>query len=285
MSDNPFAEPDDNDRTVVRGPGAAPPPRPQPAYPAAARPTAPVGATPGLPGAGAPAGRAEAAPRLAGEAEALPKVGVGPLAAAAQPLLDLLGAPRPMPAWPRPRRARNCANAPCAPSASSRPTPPPPASPPSRCAPPTTSCAPASTTWCCPTLGARAACGRCSRWSRPSTRRCKSGDRFFDVLAGMQKDPGRWKDALEVTYLCLSLGFQGRYRLSPRGASELDRIREGLYQLLVAGPHAVGARIVAALARCRRAASRPGAAASRPGSPPASRCLPWAWATPGSPMR
>ena len=29
MSDNPFAEPNDSDRTVVRGPGgAAPPPRP-----------------------------------------------------------------------------------------------------------------------------------------------------------------------------------------------------------------------------------------------------------------
>jgi type VI secretion system protein ImpK len=79
--------------------------------------------------------------------------------------------------------------------------------------------------------------GQGSVWSVQSMvatfhQEVKSGDRFFDVLAGMQKDPGRWRDALEVTYLCLSLGFQGRYRLSPRGASELDQIRTGLYQLL-----------------------------------------------------
>jgi type VI secretion system protein ImpK len=79
--------------------------------------------------------------------------------------------------------------------------------------------------------------GQGSVWSVQSLvatfhQEVKSGDRFFDVLAGMQKDPGRWKDALEVTYLCLSMGFQGRYRLSPRGASELDHIRTGLYQLL-----------------------------------------------------
>ncbi len=45
---------------------------------------------PGGPGP-APAGRGgDSAPRLAGEAEAVPKVGIGPLAATAAPLLDLL---------------------------------------------------------------------------------------------------------------------------------------------------------------------------------------------------
>ena len=34
-------------------------------------------------------------------------------------------------------------------------------------------------------------------------------------------------------YLCLSLGFQGRYRLSPRGPGELDRMREDLYTIIV----------------------------------------------------
>ena len=33
-------------------------------------------------------------------------------------------------------------------------------------------------------------------------------------------------------YLCLSLGFQGRYRLSPRGPGELDRLREDLYTII-----------------------------------------------------
>ena len=33
-------------------------------------------------------------------------------------------------------------------------------------------------------------------------------------------------------YLCLSLGFQGQYRLSPRGPGELDRLREDLYAII-----------------------------------------------------
>jgi len=37
---------------------------------------------------------------------------------------------------------------------------------------------------------------------------------------------------LELMYLCLSLGFQGRYRLSPRGPGELDRLREDLYTII-----------------------------------------------------
>ena len=66
MSDNPFAEPNDSDRTVVRGPGgAAPPPRPAQPQPGFGAPAGPVGGMPGLPGAASPAGgRAEAAPRL-----------------------------------------------------------------------------------------------------------------------------------------------------------------------------------------------------------------------------
>jgi type VI secretion system protein ImpK len=220
---------------VVRGPGgAAPPPRPQPAagYPAAPRPAGPVGGMPGLPTGAAPGARAEAAPRLAGEAEALPKVGVGLLAGAAQPLLDLLG------------RLANAATT----------------------APPqgeelrertlrafrqfetdardlgiSAEQVRAAHYILCASLDDVVLSynwGQGSVWSVQSLvatfhQEVKSGDRFFDVLAGMQKDPGRWKDALEVSYLCLALGFQGRYRLSPRGASELERIREGLYQLLM----------------------------------------------------
>jgi type VI secretion system protein ImpK len=60
----------------------------------------------------------------------------------------------------------------------------------------------------------------------------RSGERFFDLLAGMQKEPGRYLPALEVCYLCLALGFRGKYRLDSRGGAEAERVREGLYQLL-----------------------------------------------------
>jgi len=231
MSDNPFAEPNDSDKTVVRGPGGGTPP-PRPAPPPGVAPGGPVGGPGGLPGGAAPAARAEPAPRLAGEAEALPKVGIGPLAAAAQPLLDLLGrlATAAMTAPPRGEELRERAIRALRQFEID-----------ARDAGISAEQLRAAHYLLCASLDDVVLSynwGQGSVWSVQSLvatfhQEVKSGDRFFDVLAGMQKDPGRWKDALEVAYLCLALGFQGRYRLSPRGASELDRIRTGLYQLLV----------------------------------------------------
>ena len=60
----------------------------------------------------------------------------------------------------------------------------------------------------------------------------RSGDRFFDVLNQVKQNPGLFLPVLELMYLCLSLGFQGRYRLSPRGPAELDRMREDVYGII-----------------------------------------------------
>jgi type VI secretion system protein ImpK len=60
----------------------------------------------------------------------------------------------------------------------------------------------------------------------------RSGDRFFDVLNQVKQNPGTFLPVLELMYLCLSLGFQGRYRLSPRGPAELDRMREEVYSVI-----------------------------------------------------
>jgi type VI secretion system protein ImpK len=60
----------------------------------------------------------------------------------------------------------------------------------------------------------------------------RSGDRFFDVLNQVKQNPGTLLPVLELMYLCLSLGFQGRYRLSPRGPAELDRMREEVYGVI-----------------------------------------------------
>ena len=56
-----------------------------------------------------------------------------------------------------------------------------------------------------------------------------SGERFFDLLAAMRQNPGKFLSVLELMYLCLSLGFMGRYRLSPRGPAEIDGVREDIY--------------------------------------------------------
>ncbi|WP_421988709.1 type VI secretion system protein TssL, long form [Roseococcus sp.] len=214
MSDNPFGEPEDNDRTII---GRGVTPRPVASAPAA---PPPQGAAP-----------ASAAPRLAGEAEALPKVGPGPLAAAASPLLQILarlanaGVASQPPVEELRERALRALRAFEADARDSGAT-----AEEIRAAHYVVSAAlddvVLSTPW-----------GAQSGWAQKSLvstfhQEVRSGERVFDLLAGMQKDPGRYKGALEITYLALSLGLQGKYRLMPRGAAELDRVREGLYQLL-----------------------------------------------------
>jgi type VI secretion system protein ImpK len=48
----------------------------------------------------------------------------------------------------------------------------------------------------------------------------------------MRQNPGRFLPVVELMYLCMSLGFQGQYRLSPRGPAELERLREETYALI-----------------------------------------------------
>ena len=181
MSDNPFGEPDDSERTII-GRGA---PRPVAQVPAQPAPMAP-------PPSSGPA------PRLAGEADALPKIGVGPLAAAASPLLQILArlanagvAGQPPVDELRERAlaalrafegdARNI-------GATAEEI---------RAAHYVISAAlddvVLSTPW-----------GAQSAWAQKSLvstfhQETRSGERVFDLLAGMSKDPGRYKGALEVT--------------------------------------------------------------------------------------
>ncbi len=58
------------------------------------------------------------------------------------------------------------------------------------------------------------------------------GERFFDLLTHLHKDPGTNRDVLALMYLCLSIGFEGRLRVLDQGALELSRIRESLYRTL-----------------------------------------------------
>jgi type VI secretion system protein ImpK len=59
------------------------------------------------------------------------------------------------------------------------------------------------------------------------------GDRVFDLLDHFHQSPGANKDLLLLIYLCLSLAFEGRTRVSDRGTLELGRVRDGLYKTLL----------------------------------------------------
>lgn len=58
------------------------------------------------------------------------------------------------------------------------------------------------------------------------------GEKFFQIVDYLARQPAQNLHLLELCYLCLSLGFEGRYRIMQNGASELARYRDELYQLI-----------------------------------------------------
>lgn len=58
------------------------------------------------------------------------------------------------------------------------------------------------------------------------------GEKFFQLLDSMIRDPARNIDLLELMYVCLALGFQGRYRVERDGTNTLEAIRENLYRTI-----------------------------------------------------
>src|SRR5437764_324700 len=62
------------------------------------------------------------------------------------------------------------------------------------------------------------------------------GDRFFDILAHLQRDPGPNAELLRLMHLCLSTGFKGRLRLHPQHLFEHGRVRDEVYRLLRGEP-------------------------------------------------
>jgi type VI secretion system protein ImpK len=76
--------------------------------------------------------------------------------------------------------------------------------------------------------------GSGSIWSGQSLlsmfhKETRGGERFFQMLKKLNQDPSRNIDLLELLYVCLALGFQGRFRISSDGINELAEIRESLY--------------------------------------------------------
>jgi type VI secretion system protein ImpK len=58
------------------------------------------------------------------------------------------------------------------------------------------------------------------------------GERFFLILQRLAQDPARNVDVLELIYVILSLGFEGRYRLLEGGRAQLESVRERLAQII-----------------------------------------------------
>ena len=203
MSDNPFAEPED-DRTVIRPvPGGRRRPAPDPAI--------------------TPAPLPQAVPTT-------PAFGVSPLAIAASPLLQLLAQLRAIRRPPNPqvlrervvqdlrafeRNARDSGIA----MELLRP----------------------SHYALCASIDdvvLNSPWGAASGWASQTLvatfhQGARGTDQFFDQLRQLWTAPRKFVPVLELMFFCLSLGFMGRYRQA-RGVGELERVRAATHAAIVA---------------------------------------------------
>jgi type VI secretion system protein ImpK len=58
------------------------------------------------------------------------------------------------------------------------------------------------------------------------------GEKFFQLLDRLLQEPARNLHLLELMYLCLTLGFQGKFRVQDRGQPMLESIMDNLYQVI-----------------------------------------------------
>lgn len=68
------------------------------------------------------------------------------------------------------------------------------------------------------------------------------GEKVFALLNKLQDEPQRYRDILEFIWLCLVLGFQGRYRVMQQGQGEFLAVTRKLHRLL--HPEAIDAPTV-----------------------------------------
>lgn len=58
------------------------------------------------------------------------------------------------------------------------------------------------------------------------------GEKFFPIIEHLRQQPAKNLNLIELCYLCLSLGFQGRYRNMQNGINALEQYRADLYKLI-----------------------------------------------------
>jgi len=58
------------------------------------------------------------------------------------------------------------------------------------------------------------------------------GEKFFQLLQKLLQNPARNLELLELMYICLAFGFEGRYRPLPDGFAQLQGVRDNLYRTI-----------------------------------------------------
>ena len=58
------------------------------------------------------------------------------------------------------------------------------------------------------------------------------GEKFFEILERLRADPARYIDLIELVYVCLALGYEGKYRHDPGGHVRLAELQHDLYRVI-----------------------------------------------------
>ncbi len=58
------------------------------------------------------------------------------------------------------------------------------------------------------------------------------GEKCFAILDRMLQAPAENRDMLELFYVCISLGFEGKYRLISNGRDQLETLRDDLFRTI-----------------------------------------------------
>lgn len=79
--------------------------------------------------------------------------------------------------------------------------------------------------------------GSRSSWGNESLlvtfhKEASGGVRFFQLLNRMSQDPAGNLDLLELMYICLMMGFEGKYRLDDAGVTHLEEVKDQLYRTI-----------------------------------------------------
>lgn len=227
--DDPFAEPGDTDKTVIRpNPGGRRPAMPQPEPMAPQTPASP--ATEEAPDAfGVPQASAQPSKPAAGKAPQMALTGMNPLAACASTLFALISRIRNRAQHMDPDGLRKNVVAEVR-AFENRALQ-------AGIAAQTVKVARYAL---CATLDdvvLNTPWGGQSSWGLQSMvgtfhRETVGGDRFYDLLARLEKEPGNNVDMLEFLYMCMSLGFEGRLRVEQGGAEKHLQIRAALARIL-----------------------------------------------------
>jgi type VI secretion system protein ImpK len=63
-------------------------------------------------------------------------------------------------------------------------------------------------------------------------REVSGGEKFFDILDRLRPNPARYIDLMELVYVCLALGYEGKYRHDPQGQARLAQLQHDTYRLV-----------------------------------------------------